>query len=82
MKVVNLKDAIILSSLKNGLKSRREIEKSLGVQKTITARSLTFLNNSGLIAKRNIQGNEFFALTTDGEKAIEGVFRQVGPKLK
>ena len=80
MGVVNLRDAIILSLLKNGLKSRWEIENSLGVQKKIAKESISFLRKSKLISRRNLKGDEFYDLTESGRKAIDKVFRQVSPR--
>ena len=52
MRVVNLRDAIILSMLKQGERKGRELEAAIGRQKKIASTSLSFLRRSGLIKKK------------------------------
>jgi len=79
MGVVNLRDAIILSMVKDGMKSQIEIESRLGLQRSMTRQSIAFLKKSGLISRTSIHGKEFFGLTAKGETTIERVFRRIGP---
>jgi len=77
MGIVNLRDAIILSFLKDGTKTRKEIVQSLGAGNEITARSLGFLKKSGFVEKRNIKGDELYLITDNGRKSIENIYRKL-----
>ncbi len=74
MNVVNLRDAIILNILKNGYKSRSEIEAGLGLAGKATMKSLSMLRDSGLIARQSAQGKDSYFLTDSGKNAIEKIF--------
>ena len=71
-----MRDAIILSMLKDGLKSKKELETKLDMQKNITRKSLSFLNNSGLVKKHSINGNVYYGITEDGKRTIDNVINR------
>ncbi len=77
MAVKNLRDAIILSFLKDGTKTRKEIEQGLGAGNGITAKSLGFLKKSGFVEKRNVKGDELYLITDNGRKSIENIYRKL-----
>ncbi len=71
-----MRDVIILSMIKNGIKSGQGIEKGLGIQRSITKRSLSFLNSSGLIRRHGTYSNDYYDITEAGRKIVDGVFRR------
>lgn len=77
MRVVNLRDAIILSMLKDKARSRGEIEGRLDIQKSVASQSLALLHGAGLIDKKRARGSEFYAITNSGRRAIDGVYKRL-----
>ncbi|GEM_PF-5025898 len=77
MAVKNLRDAIILSFLKDGIRSRNDIESSLGIQKSIARQSLSFLRTSGFVSRKTIRNSEFYLITDNGRKSIENIYRKL-----
>jgi predicted transcriptional regulator len=77
MKIVTVRDAIILNMLKEGFKTGQEIEATLGLQKTVAKKSLSMLKDSGMIEKRKSRGKEFFTITDNGRAAIGKLYRNL-----
>ncbi len=77
MHVVNLRDAIILSLLKDNERPAEYIETAVGNQKTIAKKSLSLLRKSGLIRKQRTKGRDFFVITDEGKKTIDRIYRKL-----
>ena len=77
MRIVNLRDAIILNLLRDENRSEQEIGTRLGMQKSMTKQTLLVLKNSGLIEKRRTRGKEFYAITDYGKDAIGRMYKKL-----
>jgi DNA-binding HxlR family transcriptional regulator len=77
MRVTSVRDAIILNMLKSGNKSFGEIESLLGIQKSITSRSLSILKESGFIKRQRASGKEIYILTERGSNAIQKIYEKL-----
>ncbi len=77
VRLVNLRDAIILSMLQDGFQSKQDIERKFGMQKSVARQSLSVLKTSGLIAKQRINGNDFYLITDKGNKSIKKVYQRL-----
>ncbi len=76
MKVKKMREAIILAMLKDGLKSRQELEMRLDIEKKITRNSLSFLKTSGLVNRYQIDGSEYYNITESGRHVVNNVFKR------
>ena len=74
MQVRNLRDAIILNLLKDGTKTGTEIRGSLGIEKSITKKSLAMLRVSGLVGKK---GRDGYFLTENGKETMDRLYRKM-----
>lgn len=72
--IKKMREAIILAMLKEGLKSKQELEARMDMHKKITRSSLRNLRTSGLVQQYTIGGNEYYHITDTGKHVVDDVF--------
>ncbi|MBI4154442.1 hypothetical protein HY501_03830 [Candidatus Woesearchaeota archaeon] len=78
MAVKRVRDAIILSMLASSSKSKKELESKIGIHENASRQSFSFLKKSRLVEKKRIRGTEFYAITDNGRRELDNVFRRIG----
>ncbi len=74
MKVKHMRDVVVLSLIKDGAKSRSYIEKTAGIRKNISGKSIHVLAKNGFIVSYKLNGNEYYHITENGKKFVDVVF--------